>query len=75
MGKRVCAGLAEVFFCYWFVLAKPEVVRLAWGGYVFPGRLLCFELGEDVVGGVYEVGFCGFGSRGAGRGGLEKGEK
>ncbi len=41
------------------------------GRLCFPGWLLCFELGEDVVGGVYEVGFCGFGSRGAGRGGLE----
>ena len=41
------------------------------GRLCFSGWLLCFELGEDVVGGVYEVGFCGFGSRGAGRGGLE----
>ena len=71
MGKRVCASFAEVFFCFWFMLAEPGVVLLAWGGYVFPGGLLCFELGEDVVGGVYEVGFCGFGSRGAERGGLE----
>ena len=37
MGKRVCAGLAEVFFCFWFMLAEPGVVLLAWGGYVFPG--------------------------------------
>lgn len=37
MGKRVCASLAEVFFCFWFMLAEPGVVLLAWGGYVFPG--------------------------------------
>ncbi len=29
------------------------------------------ELGEDVVCGVYEGGFCGFGGKGVGRGGLE----